>query len=235
MKRQRISDFRSLLWLTILALSFACAGLGLWVALQDRGVVAGLKVDGSDLHYADVLGDNPIRIAPDPIRVSLPMREEQLSELASAIAAALAHEPEPSARSRQIHASRLWKFVPTIPKWLEGNEKRIIAHVSLAAPAISESWRGVDIAELSDGRVSEHRDQMLSALGELGVPLNATIGKVDSNLTVRDLLRTSMNEFHLKQPELEWTAVAYASICHRRLTGATDSEKSIRSTPLPTS
>jgi hypothetical protein len=117
---------------------------------------------------------------------------------------------EVSTRSRLIHVSRLWKFVPSLPHWLEYKETGLCNRVLIGAPTFSPSWRGLDIVENADGRLSEHRDQLLSALAELKVPLNAAINIGAVQYAVRDLLRTSINEFHLKQQEIEWTAVAYA-------------------------
>jgi hypothetical protein len=58
---------------------------------------------------------------------------------------------------------------------------------------------------------SEHRDQTLSTLAELDVPLNFTLETTEGSLPVADLLATSVGEFHLDQKEISWTASAYAS------------------------
>lgn len=55
-----------------------------------------------------------------------------------------------------------------------------------------------------------HRDQCLATLAELGVPLDYPLVIESHSLTVRDLLRDSIANFHLRQEELNWTAVAYA-------------------------
>jgi len=54
-----------------------------------------------------------------------------------------------------------------------------------------------------------HRDQVLAALAELGIPLSQPLKLDDDMLTLRDVLRDSMGSFHLHQDELVWTALAY--------------------------
>jgi hypothetical protein len=55
-----------------------------------------------------------------------------------------------------------------------------------------------------------HRDQTLAVLAEMGVPLSQPI-KVDGrSFSLRDALRDSVANFHLRQKELAWTAFVYA-------------------------
>lgn len=54
-----------------------------------------------------------------------------------------------------------------------------------------------------------HRDQCLATLGELGVPLSHPVTVEGGRFTVRDILDDSLQNFHLRQRELAWTALAY--------------------------
>jgi hypothetical protein len=57
----------------------------------------------------------------------------------------------------------------------------------------------------------EHPDQLLDALAEAGVPLDQRLSTADRAAgTVNDLLDDSLANFSLRQPEIEWSAMAYA-------------------------
>jgi hypothetical protein len=55
-----------------------------------------------------------------------------------------------------------------------------------------------------------HRDQCLCTFAELGLPLSFPLTIQGETLGVHSLLHDSIANFHLKQDELAWTAVAYA-------------------------
>lgn len=55
-----------------------------------------------------------------------------------------------------------------------------------------------------------HRDQVLAAFGELGVPLTQPLRFADTTLSVREVLRDSIANYHVGQEELMWTGLAYA-------------------------
>ena len=65
-------------------------------------------------------------------------------------------------------------------------------------------------AALEDRSLQWHRDQTLAAFGELGIPLTHPIAVAGRTLALREVLRDSLANFHLKQRELAWTALAYA-------------------------
>jgi hypothetical protein len=65
-------------------------------------------------------------------------------------------------------------------------------------------------AALKDNSLEWHRDQTLAAFGELGVPLTHPLSVAGRVLPLRDVLQDSLANFHLKQKELAWTAMAYA-------------------------
>lgn len=196
--------------LVVTFLIFGVVCFSLKITLKNIGWSRLTSLDKSAINYVDLLSDNPIRIHPEPVQVDLPINRDKLVQYAALIATTVPSEQEGSARSRLLHVTRLYEFVPSLSNWLERDNKGIITRVLIDASAFSPSWRGLDIVETADGQLSEHRDQMLSSLAELGVPLSASIGAGTKVYKVRDLLCTSMNEFHLKQREIEWTAVAYA-------------------------
>jgi hypothetical protein len=65
-------------------------------------------------------------------------------------------------------------------------------------------------AALEDRSLEWHRDQTLAAFGELGIPLTHPLVVAGRTLSLRDVLRDSLGNFHLKQKELAWTVLAYA-------------------------
>ena len=69
-----------------------------------------------------------------------------------------------------------------------------------------------------DGSYEHHRDQTLASLAELGLPLSLPLMVEGQEHCLRDVLADSLANFHLRQAELEWTAVAYALYLppHRR-------------------
>jgi hypothetical protein len=54
-----------------------------------------------------------------------------------------------------------------------------------------------------------HRDQCLSAFGELGIPLSFPLAVDGQAYELREVLRDSIANFFLAQRELNWTALAY--------------------------
>lgn len=65
------------------------------------------------------------------------------------------------------------------------------------APAPSGAWES-------------HRDQVLGAFGELGIPLTQPLRFADTTLSVREVLRDSIANYHARQDELMWTGLGYA-------------------------
>jgi hypothetical protein len=55
-----------------------------------------------------------------------------------------------------------------------------------------------------------HRDICLATFAEAGLPLSTDFSSSSETYHLRDLLRDSVQNFHLRQQELAWTAVAYA-------------------------
>jgi hypothetical protein len=158
-----------------------------------------------------LLGNDPFAIAPIPVRVDVTYDPADLMRSADWIARPVGGEAESKARSRTLHAARLPFRPADLPEWLDRDELNRVSRVKLAKQAFRRTWRGLEMAELADGDGTEHRDQTLAALAESGVALNAPIDAEDGTFEVRDLLRTSLGEFHLGQKEISWTATAYIS------------------------
>lgn len=59
--------------------------------------------------------------------------------------------------------------------------------------------------------LESHRDQCVATLADLGIPLSFGLSIGDRHFVLRDALRDSISNFHLKQNELEWTSIAYAA------------------------
>jgi hypothetical protein len=54
-----------------------------------------------------------------------------------------------------------------------------------------------------------HRDICLATFAEIGLPLSTELTTPNERFRLQDLLRDSVQNFHLQQNELPWTAVAY--------------------------
>jgi len=160
---------------------------------------------------ANYVGKNPIVLATIPLPVSPPLSEEQLVEVAKKIAAAASVSRSPSAC---LHATRLAGLVgPDVTAWMERNDLRRVVRLNLNSDIYQNSWRGIEARRTALGERTEHRDQLLAALAQLGVDLACAVGRRTEDqepFRVRDLLRTSLAEFHLNQQEMSWTATAYA-------------------------
>jgi hypothetical protein len=69
-------------------------------------------------------------------------------------------------------------------------------------------YRDITIQKIANGE--NHRDFVLAAFAESGLPLSTPLTAMDGAFTLRDLLRDSVENFDIKQKELAWTAIAYA-------------------------
>jgi hypothetical protein len=157
----------------------------------------------------DLLGNAPIVTQPIPVRVGVACDLADLARCVAWIAGPVKDEDEPKARSRKLHAGRLPIGPTDISGWLERDEYDRVTRVKLAKRGFWHTWRGFEMAERDDGTRTEHRDQTLAALAESGVGLDVPLEAEDGTFEVGDLLRTSLDEFHLGQEEISWTASAY--------------------------
>jgi hypothetical protein len=69
-------------------------------------------------------------------------------------------------------------------------------------------FRTVEVATAMG--VENHRDVCLATFAEAGIPLSAEFTTPTQTFHLRDLLRDSIQNFHLQQQELVWTVIAYA-------------------------
>ncbi|MEM9645060.1 MAG: hypothetical protein AAF989_08695, partial [Planctomycetota bacterium] len=86
----------------------------------------------------DLLGDKPLDIAFSPVRVPVGAHADTLEGYAQVIASSPRGEQEPIARSRVMHASKLAKYVVSIPQeWLRLDEQNRVIEVDLVASILS--------------------------------------------------------------------------------------------------
>ncbi|HVA47290.1 MAG TPA: hypothetical protein VNH11_13055 [Pirellulales bacterium] len=133
--------------LVVLAM-FGMVSLGVVVSLKDAASLREPQAEISAISCADLLGDKPIKIRATPMRSELPVSSAKLAEYVALVAKPAPREDEPLARSRLIHVSRLWPSVPSLPSWLDRDQRGVISRVAVGAPAFSPSWRGLDIAPM---------------------------------------------------------------------------------------
>jgi hypothetical protein len=83
-------------------------------------------------------------------------------------------------------------------------------------PALIETRQGVRSRVAgprdTDGphEKASHVDQLLAVLAELGIPLDHPLSTQRGPGTVRELLADALANFDLEQPEIEWSALAFA-------------------------
>ena len=168
----------------------------------------------STLHIVDYLGSSPLSVVATPRTVRIPYSHDDLLPIAKKLVAASATDK--SSPSALLHASRLAPLVGSAVKsWMERDFAERVTCLRLQ-DVFQDTWRGLETRQSQDGERIEHRDQLLSALADFGVALtcklecgSATSADAARTRTVRDLLRTSIDEFHLHQAEMSWTVMAY--------------------------
>lgn len=181
----------------------ACLALGRVYGLGRPASVGEPSVD----ELVSLLGNNPLVIKPTPMRLDIVCDPGKLEEYASWMAGPVSGESEPNARARGMHLIKLPFKAAEAVDWRERDEQGRVVRVRVPKEAFQFSWRGLEMAE--EGARTEHRDQLLATLAESGVPLDAILEADGVHRPVRDLLATSLKEFHLGQGEISWTASAY--------------------------
>lgn len=191
---------------------FALAALGIALGILELWPNQSSQRASNVVDVANYLGRSPIVLPTAPLPVSLPISNEQLVEVAKKIVSAASVQSE--SPSALLHATRLAGLVgPDVTAWIKRDDTRRIVQLNLSSDMFQDSWRGVESRQTAVGERTEHRDQFLAALAQFGVPLSCEVGRKASDqkpFQVRDLLRTSLAEFHLNQPEMSWTSTAYA-------------------------
>jgi len=203
-------------WPGMLVLLAASLGVMAWTLIGLVGDPPTLAWPSRSRRHATelvaVLGNSPIEIQPIPVKVDVACSASDLTCWSELIAAPVTDETESRARSRILHGSRLPARPADASDWLERDDLRRVIRVRLAKPSFRRTWRGLEVAEDPDGKRTEHRDQTLAALAESKVGLDAILESEEGTFHVKDLLQTSLDEFHLGQGEISWTATAY--ICY---------------------
>ena len=166
--------------------------------------------------------DAPLRIGPlAPVLFGKESAEAEFVERMLR-----AHQPGPVSLSYCCHLLRLygWGGMPG-PHFMSGRE--VLA--ALTDSAASERCFGEPVFFLTRSGIryrplersfaktrenargtENHRDICLATFAEAGLPLSAKFTTPERAFQLRDLLRDSVENFHLGQEELPWTAVAYA-------------------------
>lgn len=88
-----------------------------------------------------------------------------------------------------------------------------VGRAYFGAPLMFRTRYGLRVKSDSDvGAAREkHYDQTLGCFAQLGLPLSQSIRVDGLTMELRDVLRDSIASFDLRQSEIEWTAIAYAS------------------------
>lgn len=161
----------------------------------------------------ELIGSNPIKTYYEPIRVQLPFDPPELERFVSLVIESPDNEPTDTSRSRMLHAVAQRLYGKNDPAWIHRDDQGNISQVVLPEGSLQAGWRGVRVTETPLGEMTEHRDQLLSVFAEIGVPLDATVVSGDVAVPVSLLLQATLDEFHLRQPELSWTATSLVLYC----------------------
>ncbi|WP_010583656.1 hypothetical protein [Schlesneria paludicola] len=179
--------------------------LGLWDFWPKHNVNRAVDV-------TPFLGRKPKVLSLEPQLVPVLIPEKEIREVAQKVVSAASTQTQST--SALLHATRLSTMVgPGVREWMERDEAGRIIRLNVGAEVFKDSWRGFEVRQTSSGDRTEHRDQFLAAIAQMGVSLSCAIGPEREDgraFAVSDLLQTSLAEFHLKQSELSWTATAYA-------------------------
>lgn len=131
---------------------------------------------------------------------------------------------QPHTTSFYLHILRLHGVNATLPHATFDSSHSLLRILTedgagrqyLGAPVPRQTRHGVALVGNAESaaafeRTSEsHRDQILAAFGELGIPLSQPLTIGEETFTLADVLSDSIANFHLGQQELQWTALAYA-------------------------
>jgi len=164
--------------------------------------------------------DAPVRIAPRH-NLAAVATDEQLAEVLDRM------RPQASVVDTNylVHALRLWGAEADFENdaYFSGREmlgyclddRKFAELAGSTAPALVTVSSGPRVRRAVTGDPfsatgTVHTDDLLATLAEVGVPLDSSVHGRDGMTTVRDMLETSLAQFHGRQYEYEWTAIAYA-------------------------
>lgn len=161
-------------------------------------------------------GDAPRRVGP-----LAPVLFDKDSDEAVCVQRLL-RSPQPGPRNLPYccHLLRLygWGSMPG-PHFTSGREvlavltdlessKRYFSEPAFFQTRSGIRYRTLEVA--SANGAENHRDICLATFAEAGLTLSTEFTTLKETFHLRDLLRDSVQNFHLQQKELPWTAIAYA-------------------------
>jgi hypothetical protein len=187
-------------------------------------VTAGLSLANrfrSKANVTESISNNPEEDSPRRIGPLAPVLFGRDSDEAACIQRLL-RSPQPGPRNIPycLHLVRLygWGSIPG-PHFSSGREV-FAALTDLTAseryfgePAFFQTRSGIryrTIEVASAMGAENHRDVCLATFAEAGLPLSTEFTTSKEIFHLSDLLRDSVQNFHLRQKELSWTAIAYA-------------------------
>lgn len=167
------------------------------------------------IEVATTVGDSPLSIKKHVLPVVVPFSATVLRAVSEKLVSVATARND--SLSALLHSARLQATLErTEIEWIKRNDAGQIVQLSLGGH-LERTWRGIETRRDTDGRRLEHRDQLLAALAQADVSLKCEFNMQEDGQrisvgapNVRDMLQTSLHEFHLKQSELAWTAIAYA-------------------------
>jgi hypothetical protein len=198
-----------LLLLALASGAAVAAGFGLAGWFRPQATAGGIPADDPD-------GDAPRRVGPLAPALFGPDSDE-----AVCVQRAL-HSPKPGSRNLPYccHLVRLYGSGPIPGPHFASGREVLAALTDLASseryfgePAFFPTRSGIRYRPLYGATAlgaENHRDICLATFAEAGLPLSTEFTTPTATFHLRDLLRDSVQNFHLQQKELPWTAVAYA-------------------------
>lgn len=220
MKRFGFPDSGSALWMKVLA-GISLLAIGVIVVLRPNGYRVSPAVDGSDdaPHAAERARVDPWAIGPTRLG---------LIEVTAPDAERLERRIQLPTQSKPGSSSLLhWLRVHGKHGRLEGGEpssgeailgllteeqagSTYFGRSPLVVTPSGVRFPTLEKAATDDRSMEQHRDHTLAAFGELGLPLNYPLKVGGRRSSLRDVLKDSVANFHLRQEEIAWTAIAYA-------------------------
>ena len=205
----RLRFFVLLLLLTLASGSAVAVGFGL------------TKWSRTKATAKETLSNNPAEDAPRHVGPLAPVLFGKDSDEAVCVQRLL-RSPQPGPRNLPYccHLLRLygWGSMPG-PHFTSGREvlaaltDRTASERYFGEPAFFQTRSGIRYRTLevaSANGAENHRDICLATFAEAGLPLSTEFTTPKETFHLRDLLRDSVQNFHLQQKELPWTAIAYS-------------------------
>ncbi len=205
----RASKLRFFLLLMLVSGAAITAGFG----LANRSLPKAIVVE--------TVSNNSDEDAPRHIPPLAPVLFSKNSDEAACIQR-VRGSPQPGPRNLPycLHLIRLYGWGPIPGPHFTSGREVFVALTDLSSserffgePAFFRTRSGIRYRTLevaSAGGAENHRDVCLATFAEAGLPLSTEFATPKEKFHLRDLLRDSVQNFHLQQKELPWTAIAYA-------------------------